>query len=150
MHANVPEPGGYLQWDDLDIQSFFPEPSAQQITPYFDTMRLIASAQRTLGVSRQAPETVYQAAQAAGLVDIVKHDFHTADHPELATRTQHWVFRVFTTMIPNALRKAKLVTDEEKVQQEAQRHLEIVRKAFFEEGVVPNGSMGQVVARRAA
>lgn len=145
----MPEPGGYLQWDDLDLISFFPPKEVPQNTSYFETMRLVANAQISLGVSPHVPDTVYQAAKTAGLVDVTKHDWRTADHPELATTTQNWVFKVFTTMIPSALRKAKLVTDEEKVQQEAQRHLENVKRAFFVEGVVPNGVMGQVVARKA-
>ncbi|KAL1970557.1 hypothetical protein VTN77DRAFT_4201 [Rasamsonia byssochlamydoides] len=64
----------------------------------------------------------------------------------MAAATQTWVYKVLTSLAPTALLRTKQVPDEEAAKREAKRHVENVRKAFFEEGVVPNGGLGLIVA----
>ncbi|KAL1966950.1 hypothetical protein VTN77DRAFT_3694 [Rasamsonia byssochlamydoides] len=143
------KPGGYIQWEDIDLVSFTDAVKNQHPdTPYLETLNLVFGAQISLGASPHVPETVYQAMKSAGLHDVVKHDYHTADYPAMASTTQTWVYKVLHSLTPTVLLRTKQVADEEAAKREAKRHIENVRKAFFDDGVVPNGALGLVVGRK--
>jgi hypothetical protein len=142
------EPGGYLQWEDLDLYSFVDYlENLPQRTLYFDHMKFLIDTQVHMGIAPRVPESVYQAAQSAGLLDVVKYDFTTADHPDLATTTQDWVFKVVVRLIPTALVRSGQVDDEETAKQKAQKYIDDIER-LHAEGIVPNGGMGMVVARK--
>lgn len=118
------------------------------------------NAQIGFGASQSTPASVAAAAEAAGMKNIVRIDYRTKDKPELAATTQAWINQVLETLIGVIIRRmnqtdtASAEADGTTSQQRILNVDEEVRKRMqevedgYNKGLVMNGNMGMVVARK--
>jgi hypothetical protein len=142
------EPGGCLQWEDLDLISFLDAADAKYDgTPAMNLLKMCIETEMASGISPHVPEVVAEGARAAGLVNVRQIDYQTGDRPELASTTQEWVLRTFGPLSRAVLLRSGRVSDRETVEIEAEKYLEGT-KATFEQGFIPNGTMGMILAQK--
>jgi hypothetical protein len=151
------EPGGHLQWEDLDHTYMLTNPEKQyQDLPGMDTLRLCVQGQIDHGGSDNAPATVVAAAEAAGLQNTMRIDYRTRDKPELWAMTDEWVDRVFETLARIFLKKRRNVAaaadeglwrSDEDIEEEVKRRIQGLKDAH-ELGFVMHATVGMVVAQK--
>lgn len=151
------EPGGYLQWEDLDSGSFLTglpdEPKWLSYPAAVQTMHELINGQAALGLSKHAPAAVENAAKRAGLVDVQVEYFNTRAYPDLDETTRQWVLGAALPLLKSvkmrqsaAAASGKGEVDEEAVDKEVQVLLDHVRYAYAQ-GLTLHGAMGVVLAR---
>ncbi len=142
------EPGGYLQWVDLDCIALPDSKDTQNPTAatvvstwlkFFELNKLSVSA----------PTTVADAYKQSGLLDIVNTSFRLDDRGEdLKAKARKWQLQAFSAVMPPvmvATGRAKDAVEAREKTDEAIRELGL----YFEAGEVVGLGFGRVVGRKA-
>lgn len=153
------EPGGYLQWEDLDHTYMLTAPEKQyQLLPCMDTVRLCIYGQVEHGGSNNAPATVVAAAKSAGFQNINRYNYKTRDRPEMWSMTNEWREKVLEALARVILRRKRdaavaagededLWRSDEDIEEEIKRRM-LDLKDGQAKGFVPHANLGMVVAQK--
>lgn len=110
-------------------------------------MKMVIETQMASEISPHVPAAVADGAMAAGLVNVRQVDYRTGDRPDLASTVQQWVLRTFGPLTKTVLLRSGRVADEKTADVEARKYVEGA-KSTYEQGLVPNGTIGMVVAQK--
>lgn len=144
------EPGGYLQWEDLSMESFINYEGAQEFAdhPCMDTMKLICEVQINAGAPANVPQTIYEAAKSnSDLTDVVLNVYNTKDHPDKTEIVRQWILKTFDSLLSSILLRTGMVATEEECKKEREKRKEHLLDSY-QKGYVPHGSLGMVLGRK--
>lgn len=151
------EPGGYLQWEDLEHKYMLTNTEKQhQALPSMDTVRLCIQGQIDHGTSSNAPESVKTAAESAGFQNITRTDYMTCDRPDLWPMTNEWNINVFETLSRIILRGKRDVAvaanknlwrSDEEIEKEIKRRIQDLKDGH-EKSFVVHAKVGMVLAQK--
>lgn len=146
--TNRIEPGGYLQWEDLDLLSFLTTPDPKWLSsPGMQSMDYLIHAQIDLGSSGHVSEAVAEGARIAGLVQVQTDYYNTNAHPELEETTRTWILEAMAPLLKNVkMRNAGAAADEQAIDKEVQKHAAAIKESYAQ-GLVIHGAMGVVLAK---
>lgn len=113
-----PEPGGHLQWTEVDNSKFrSPPPSEPPIAK--EIRRIISEALVPSGISLQTPKSVRDGMATAGLQN-VRTTYHEQG-PEMLGKLVQWCERMLHAMLPPSLLKLGEVDSMESAKQRTQK-----------------------------
>lgn len=144
----LPEPGGYLQWDDIDSTSMRAIPQnnlADEI--YGDVMKLGT----LLSMDLRFPYTVESLCKEVGMKDVQVVVTDSLETPEMVAQTREiacpWYLDCVNVLVPIYMPILKGLTKAEAL---AKRD-ELVEslKVIYANGVTPGVTMVRIVARKA-
>lgn len=143
------EPGGYLQWLDLDLAALS-NIKQDEYPRYFEINRTIVDAQAKLGFCIHAPEVVYEAAASrdvGGLVNVARHNYGSLAHPQ-PEMGQRWILQIVRAMVAVLLLRAGGARNEEAARRETEGMIGEL-EGLFANGVLPDVRFGVVVGQKA-
>lgn len=138
-----PEPGGYLQWEEIDEETYISNnnPVIWEIRRCFD------SALKAEGKCFRASAKVRDECIAAGFADVVRLTYSSERDSSLRLETELRLGAIIETLYASLLLRSEQVGDEEEASLRAQKLIEEHRR-LCQEGNSPPLRLMRVVGRK--
>ncbi|RAL02552.1 class I SAM-dependent methyltransferase [Aspergillus ibericus CBS 121593] len=139
---NILKPGGYLQWEEIDEETYLSaNPVIQELRRCFDY------GFRAEGKCFQASAKVYKESQIVGFVDVERLAYESHQNPDLRLGTDKRLAAIIRTLYPRLLWRSGQVIGEEAAMQRAEALVE-EHFALCEKGQSPSLTLMRVVGRK--
>lgn len=145
--VNCTEPGGYLQWIEIDVTSYL-DGNAAQYPRFQEMMQPFFEFVTQKGLSKCASEVIYKSCKRAGLMNVVRDCSSVLEHPRLEGILQGWHLDSFASMLPRILLQTDQASSDALAEQSTARWLSDLQQ-LFDQGLVPGGTFGAVIGQKA-
>jgi hypothetical protein len=138
------KPGGYIQWEEFDIDGVSSAPKGPVHTKLVDhASQLIIK----LGMSTHCSTQVVDALKAVGMEDIIREERNSYWYKDLASRTMQWSKVSLENLLPPALLASGVVESQEEAKRETESMLEELDREYGT-GVIPNFPLRSMVGKK--
>lgn len=138
------EPGGYLQWEDLDYSSIITNLSAPIHT---ELHTLTGNLFLSLGISLSCSREVHSAFEAIGLQHIISEERNSYWDKAMDEDCQKWFKDNVGSVINDCLMWSGQASDKKEAEELAKEKMQMLEEEQ-KEGVVPNFPHRVVVGRK--
>ncbi|PYI08853.1 LaeA-like methyltransferase [Aspergillus sclerotiicarbonarius CBS 121057] len=140
---NILKPGGYLQWEEIDEETYI----SKDNPVIWELRRCFDYSLTTEGKCFQASAKVYQESQIVGFVDVERLAYDSHQNPDLRLDTDKRLAAIIRTLYARLLWRSGQVDGEEAAARKAEALIEL-HLGLCDRGCSPSVKLMRVVGRK--